>query len=56
MADLFPIFTVHCFTCTQLVRAATPADAHDAMERHYNADHTRLISALVANVTVGAAR
>lgn len=46
-----PLITVHCFTCPYVVQDATPDGAHDAMERHYETKHKRLIDALVGAVS-----
>ena len=49
-ATLFDSITVHCFTCRHTVEGATPNEAHDLMESHYEQQHRVLIDRLVAGV------
>lgn len=44
------LITVHCFTCPYSVTGASPAAAHDAMERHYSAAHGPLVERLAAGL------
>ncbi|MGH9095126.1 MAG: hypothetical protein ACRDXE_08190 [Acidimicrobiales bacterium] len=44
---LFEVITVHCFCCPYTVEGVTPAEAHDAMEVHYDAEHADLIEHIV---------
>lgn len=45
---LFPLITVHCFTCPKTVTGSTPDEAHDLMEDHYAEKHAALIARLCA--------
>lgn len=49
MNDLFPIYTAHCFfsSCPHVERGLDPAAVHDAVERHYQAEHARQIQHLL---------
>lgn len=50
MAEQLPLdlglITVHCFTCPHRVAAASPQEAHDLMEQHYDEEHAVLIRRL----------
>ncbi|MEQ9319005.1 MAG: hypothetical protein RIF41_07580 [Polyangiaceae bacterium] len=48
-ATLFDVYAVHCFFgCGHVVREHDSDAAHDAMEKHYAAEHRHEIDRIVA--------
>ena len=44
---LFTEIAVGCIFCPHVVRRSDPAEAHEAMEEHYRADHQAAIDRIV---------
>lgn len=47
---LFEVITVHCFRCRHAERGATPREAHDLMEGHYQREHAGFIARLAGDM------